>query len=325
MEPLSAFEIELLRLLQQPLPLCARPFAEIAQKLNATEEAVLDSVGRLKSAGVIRRFRGHLDYRSLGFISSLVAAHVPDDKFRAVAAAVSTLEGVSHNYCRDHYYNLWFTLQAPSLIAIEVILSGLQEDFDIAFCNLPAVRLFKLNVCFDPAGPRAPAKSASLPRDVPVPEVPPAPMELTEKEKKVLSLIQDALIICKCPFEFLDVPDLLAVLQSLHQRGAVRKIAAVLDYQKLGYVANALFCIEVPAQEISRAGADLAAFDAVSHCYQRKTCPNWPFNLYAMCHAADVATIESLARSFCTAYHLSNFQILPTVSELKKEPVRLVF
>ncbi|MHC4553560.1 MAG: hypothetical protein ACYSUT_12480, partial [Planctomycetota bacterium] len=177
MSQLSDFEIRLLRILQQPLPMCQRPFEKVSELLETSQQTVLDTINRLKEDGYIRRFRPQLNYRLLGRIASLVCAHVPDGKFDKVAGAISALAGVSHNYCREHYYNLWFTLQGTSLIAVEVARAGLRDEFEEDFHSLPATRLFKLDVRFDPAGPQAVSEiSFGAPvKEIVMPDVPPVP------------------------------------------------------------------------------------------------------------------------------------------------------
>lgn len=331
---LNDFEIQLLRVLQQPLPICEMPFAKVAELLETSQPTVIETIQRLKDAGFIRRFRPQLNYRALGRIASLVCAHVPDEKFDRVAEAVSAMEGVSHNYCRRHHYNLWFTLQAGSLIAIDVTLDGLREDFEIDFYSLPATRLFKLDVRFDPAGPGAAvceeaASNASNAREIVMADTPPVPVELTEVERAVLGAIQMELPVTEKPFEDLpDMPegvDVIEVLRGVSKKGVLGKIAAVLNYRQLGYAANVMFCAEVEADRISDVGAELASCAMVSHCYERKTFGGWPFNLYGMCHAASVEQITEMTDSFCIANNLTHTQLLPTERELKKQPVRIVF
>lgn len=326
---LSPFEIELLKKLQEPLPLCECPFAETARALNTDQAALLEAIARLKASGVIRRFRGHINYRPLGRIASLATAHVPHEKFDAAANAVSRLPGVSHNYCRDHHYNLWFTLQAGSLIAIGVTLEGLRDEFDIEFRSLPAVRLFKLSFQLGPSGPDPAflcAQDSSCVKNMPVSDVPPPAVELTAPEKALLSCIQEELPLIERPFESYRQQinaDVYSLIDSLQQKGVLSRVSAVPDYTKLGYAANALLCIEVPETHISAIGTALAAHNLVSHCYQRRTFPGWSYNLYAMCHAGEMTTIEDFARQFSRRQNLQRFQILPTVAELKKQPVKI--
>ncbi len=331
MSALTDFEIQLLRTIQQPLPICPRPFAKVGELLETTEQAVLETITKLKNDGFIRRFRPQLNYRALGRIAALVCAHVPDEKFDAVASAVSALDGVSHNYCRNHHYNLWFTLQAGSLIAIDVTLDGLKDEFDVEFHSLPATRLFKLDVRFDPAGPEAIAKQpfASPAAEMRMSDVPPVPVELTDTEKQVLGAIQSELPVTEMPFDVIpELPeaiDVIEVLQSVSDKGVLRKIAAVLNYTRLGYTANAMFCAEVPSDRISTVGADLAGCAMVSHCYERKTFDGWPFNFYAMCHAGSLEQIAEMTESACITHNITHTQLLTTERELKKHPVRIVF
>ncbi len=331
MTALNDFEIALLRVLQQPLPICERPFAKVAELLETSERNVLETMTQLKDRGFIRRFRPHLNYRALGRIASLVCAHVPDEKFDRVADAVNALEGVSHNYCRSHHYNVWFTLQATSLIGVDVMLDGLREDFEVEFYSLPARRLFKLDVRFDPAGPGAAtnAEPASTSKEIRLPDVPPVPVELTATEQAVLGAIQAELPVCERPFEALagmpEGVDVIETLRAVSGKGVLGKISAVLDYPRLGYTANVMFCAEVSPEQISRVGAALAACPMVSHCYERKTFGGWPFNLYGMCHAGSVEQIAEMTESFCITHNLTHTQLLPTERELKKQPVKIVF
>ena len=110
-------------MLQEDLPICWQPFDDLAKYLGTEEKTLLHQAEQLKKMGVIRRIAAFINYRALGLISTLIAAHVPQENIQAVAKAVNALENVSHNYLRQHHYNLWFTLQAPSTREIELILS----------------------------------------------------------------------------------------------------------------------------------------------------------------------------------------------------------
>ena len=104
---------KILRAVQSRLPVDERPFLKLGQDLGLSEEEVLQRLAGLKSSGVIRRIGGNFDSRSLGFVSTLCAAKVPEDKFQDFVAAVNAYQGVTHNYRRAHAYNVWFTFIAP--------------------------------------------------------------------------------------------------------------------------------------------------------------------------------------------------------------------
>jgi len=109
----------LCNLLQDGLPICKRPFADIAVKIGCDQQKIIELLKGLEEARIIRRIGALINYRALGKTGTLVAAHIPKKNLAEAAEAINALEGVSHNYLRQHHYNLWFTLQADSPEQIE--------------------------------------------------------------------------------------------------------------------------------------------------------------------------------------------------------------
>jgi len=112
------------------------------------------------------------------------------------------------------------------------------------------------------------------------------------------------------------------MIQGLIDKGVIRRIAAIVDHRKLGFAANVLFCGKVPRDRVVEAGEALARFGAVSHCYQRETIKDWPYNLYAMMHGKSMGEIQRVVNQFIEAEKIDSFELLPTEAELKKKPVR---
>ncbi len=146
---LTKLQKRLCNVLQEDLPICWEPFDDLAKYLGTDEKTLLQQIAQLKELGVVRRFRALINYRALGMKSTLVAAHVPAESLQAVTEAVNAMETVSHNYLRQHHYNMWFTLQARSTQKIELTLSDLTGRFGMEFYSLPVVHFFKLDVRFD--------------------------------------------------------------------------------------------------------------------------------------------------------------------------------
>ncbi|MHC4207930.1 MAG: hypothetical protein ACYSTT_25020, partial [Planctomycetota bacterium] len=146
---LTDFQKRVCNVLQEDLPICWKPFDDLAKYLGTDEKTLLQQIEQLKDLGVVRRIYAFINYHSLGMISTLVAAHVPQDDLQAVAEAVNALDNVSHNYLRQHHYNMWFTLQARSTRKIDLTLSDLSGRFGIDFHSMPVERFFKLGVRFD--------------------------------------------------------------------------------------------------------------------------------------------------------------------------------
>jgi len=63
---------------------------------------------------------------------------------------VNKYPGVTHNYLRDHHYNIWFTFVAPNMKAINRYIEEIIKDTGVGeIINLPAVKVFKILVNFD--------------------------------------------------------------------------------------------------------------------------------------------------------------------------------
>lgn len=147
---MDAIDRKLLNLIQEDFPIAASPFAEVAARLGIGEAEVLDRVRRLKAKGIIRRIGAVFDLRKLGFVSTLCAARVPEEKIPAFVNTVNACPGVTHNYWREHEYNVWFTLIAPDEEALAAALSEIKRKTEIEdILSLRAVRTFKINARFE--------------------------------------------------------------------------------------------------------------------------------------------------------------------------------
>ncbi|MBN1392834.1 MAG: hypothetical protein JW947_08540 [Sedimentisphaerales bacterium] len=316
---LTKLQKQLCNALQDGLPICRKPYADLAEFLGNDEKTILQETIKLKEAGVIRRIYAIINCRAIGLTSTLVAAHIPEESLQEVTEAVNGLENISHNYLRTHHYNLWFTLQAKSHEQIDAAISKLSGRFGIDFYSLPIKRVFKLDVRFDAEGGGQLNNSGPIPKN--------EKAELSEVEKQILAKLENELEVISEPFDFLcsnelKIEEVLRIIQVLIDKGGIRRIAAIVDQRKLGFAANVLFCCKVPQSRIVEAGEALARFGAVSHCYERKPVENWPYNLYAMMHSRSMGGIQHVINKFTESEKIDSFELLPTEAELKKKPVR---
>ena len=140
----------ILNRIQSDFPLTLRPYMSIADELSTSEDEVLKRLARLKEKGIIRRIGGNFVPNKLGFVSTLCAAKVPEDKINIFAEIVNRYPGVTHNYLRDNHFNIWFTFIAPSMDEIEANLENISKETRITdIINLPATKLFKIKAHFD--------------------------------------------------------------------------------------------------------------------------------------------------------------------------------
>ncbi len=141
---------EILNILQNEFPLVPCPFRVVAERLDIREEDVLDRVKKMKGDGVIRRIGAVFDPRKLGYVSTLCAARVPADKMALFTATVNASPYVTHNYRRNHDYNVWFTIIAPSEAAIQDFIAQVKIRTGIEdILNMRAVQTFKIDARFD--------------------------------------------------------------------------------------------------------------------------------------------------------------------------------
>ncbi len=138
----------ILNIIQSDFPLVSRPYAAMGERLKLTEAEVLARVRALKERGVIRRIGGNFQSKELGWISTLCAASVPEDRLDAFVSEVNSRPGVTHNYLREHKYNVWFTFIGPDWESVTETLADIRKKTGTDILNLPAEKLFKIKVDF---------------------------------------------------------------------------------------------------------------------------------------------------------------------------------
>lgn len=147
-EFMDARDRELLNEIQVGFPVEPHPYRVVGAKLGMDEKEVLARIAKLKREGIIRRLGASINSRRVGFVSTLLAAKVPPEKFEAFVRTINSCPGVTHNYERKHAYNVWFTLISSSEAEKERTIRGLIDQTGIEILELPARRIFKIRVDF---------------------------------------------------------------------------------------------------------------------------------------------------------------------------------
>lgn len=141
---------EILNEIQSRFPITSRPYLEMGNRLGISEEEVLGRVRRLKEERVIRRIGGNFHSHRLNFTSTLCAAKVPRESLEAFVELVNQYPGITHNYLRNHSYNVWFTFIAEDREYIENALREISERTGVReIRNFPARKTFKIKVNFE--------------------------------------------------------------------------------------------------------------------------------------------------------------------------------
>jgi len=147
---------------------------------------------------------------------------------------------------------------------------------------------------------------------------------LTELEKKIIASIQEDVAVTDRPYlniaKKLGIAEetLLENLQSLCDRGFIRRFGATLRHQKTGFTANAMAAWQVDEDRMEEVGNKMASFKQVSHCYRRNPTDIWPYNLYTMIHANDEEACRQTARKMSQAASVDRYTLLFSRRELKK-------
>ena len=149
MTSLDRLDKKILNRIQSDFPITHRPYRTIADDLELREADVIRRISRMREQGHIRRIGGNFVPEKLGYVSTLCAASVPEDKLEHFTRIVNQFPGVTHNYQRDNPLNIWFTFIAPSRKNIQDNLRRISEITGIQdILNLPATRVFKIKAHF---------------------------------------------------------------------------------------------------------------------------------------------------------------------------------
>lgn len=329
---MDATDRSLLNAIQNDFPIASYPYRVLGESLGITESDAFKRIQRLRQEGIIRRLGGVFDSRRLGYYSTLCAGKVPEDKIPVLAKLLDGISGVTHNYIRDHNYNVWFTLIARSYSAAEGILQNIRQVTDVTdIFSLPASRIFKINVNFDfdlaiDELEEGQNLSGDEMRTAQKSEV--VPYELSEDEISLIRVLQGNLPDSPAPFD--DIAEIIkwppdkviSVANQLLKLKILRRFGAVLRHQKAGFVANAMGVWQVDPAEAEKAGQIMARFKEVSHCYQRPTLPDWPYNLFTMIHGRTAEDCEEIMKRISLATGIKTYSMLFSVAELKKSSMQ---
>ena len=324
MNGLDELDQDLLNEIQWSFPLTSRPYHTLASKMNMAPDDVMSRIIRLKEMGIIRQLSAIFDTRRLGYKSSLVAMKVAPEKLVEVANTISEHPGVSHNYERNHDFNLWFTIAVPPGKSIQgavdkfTKLPGVQ-----ATRMLPTLRMFKIGVKLDMNEKKkreiAPSESKKIIQNV--------PFKATERNKRIIRELQKDLEVVERPFTGMAArlemteEQLFEQAREYEKTGVMRRYAAILRHRDAGFLANGMIVWKVSDDMIKETGETLGSFPQVSHCYQRPAYPDWPYTVFSMIHCKTRREAAKVASKIQSHIRIPEYRILFSEREFKKSRV----
>jgi DNA-binding Lrp family transcriptional regulator len=307
--PLDELDRRLLNLMQGRFPLEPRPYRRVAQLAavdGVDERVVMARVRHLLDQRIIRQVTPIFDTRALGYASMLVAAKVDAEHPHRAAKAINAHPGVSHNYLRNHDFNLWFTIatEPDSKLGLEGTLETLAHEAGATSVRqLPTLKLFKIRMDLEMEGDTRALASAAVAAD----PVELAPQPYDDVDVAAIRALQGDMPVIEEPYgpaaaalgvsqdRFLDH------LAGMQERGLLRRVAAILYHRRAGFSANGMGVWKVPEERILDVGRQMAAVRGISHCYQRPTYEDWPYSVFTMAHGRSKeecdAILDSIART----------------------------
>jgi DNA-binding Lrp family transcriptional regulator len=321
--PLDALDRKLLNLLQGRFPIISRPYAEIARLAEITEEDVLRRVARLVEHRIIREITPIFDTRALGYKSMLVAAKVDAEHPHRAAEFINSHPGVTHNYLRNHDFNMWFTIavEPHSELGLNGTLDVIQARTGAeSIRQLPTLKLFKIRMDLE-------MEKGTDTLAAPGEAVPPKeldPIELSDEDIATIRATQGKMPVVGEPYapaaERLGVEqdEVFARLESLRERGGLRRVAAILFHRRAGFSANGMGVWGVPRERILETGIQMAAFRGISHCYERPTYKDWPYSVFTMAHGRSKEECDAILDSIAAQTGVTERATLYSSTEFKK-------
>jgi siroheme decarboxylase len=326
--PLEEVDKRLLNLLQSRFPLEPTPFAAVAGEAGLSEQEVMERTSRLLEKRIIREITPIFDTPALGYSSMLVAAKVDDGNPQRAARIINEHPGVSHNYLRNHDFNLWFTIAtAPdSKLGLDRTLEVLKELSGAeSMRQLPTITMFKINMNLEMEGGTDALAS-------PVEAVEPMPREavpIDDFDVAVIRALQGPMAVRPDAYApaaeklEISVERLLEHLRGMVTRKALRRVAAILYHRRAGFSANGMGVWRVPEDRIATLGPRMAAVRGISHCYRRPTYRDWPYSVFTMAHGRSKEECDAVLDGVAAVCGLSGSDRATLYSSTEYKKVRL--
>jgi DNA-binding Lrp family transcriptional regulator len=326
--PLDDLDRRLLNLMQGSFPIEPRPYLRVAQLAEIEESEVMSRVQHLLDERIIRQVTPIFDTRALGYSSMLVAAKVDAENPHRAAQVINSHPGVSHNYLRNHEFNLWFTIatEPDSKLGLDGTLQALaQEAGAESVRQLPTLKLFKIRMDLEMEGDTDALAAAAVATE-PI-ELDPQPYD--EHDIEVIKALQGDMPVVAEPYApaaaklGLDQESFLDHLAGMQERGLLRRVAAILYHRRAGFSANGMGVWKVPEPDIYEIGRQMAAVRGISHCYQRPTYADWPYSVFTMAHGRSKEECDAILDSISEMTGITERATLYSSTEFKK--IRLLY
>ena len=327
---LDDLDRRLLNLMQGSFPLDPRPYAAVAEAAELREAGGARARRRVcsRSGSSARSRRSTTLARSATARCSSRRRSIPSTR-GAAAKIINSHPGVSHNYLRNHEFNMWFTIavERDSKLGLDGTLDVLaradRRGVDPPAADAQAVQ--------DPHGPRDGGRHAGacLARRARRPPRRSEAIDYDERDMAVIRATQGDLPVVAEPYAAaaaalgMGVGELLEHMTGMRERGLLRRVAAILYHRRAGFSANGMGVWKVPAEQIEALGPRMASYRGISHCYQRPTYTDWPYSVFTMAHGRSKEECDAVLDAIAGDTGSTERATLYSSTEFKK--IRLLY
>lgn len=138
----------LINRLQDGIRVCDRPYFDLAQELNISEDEILARLERMLEDGRLSRFGPMFHAERMGGGLTLAAMSIPEPEFDDVAEQVNQFPEVAHNYERNHELNMWFVLATETPEGVADTIKKIELTTGYPVFNMPKKEEFYVGLRF---------------------------------------------------------------------------------------------------------------------------------------------------------------------------------
>ncbi|MBN2039729.1 MAG: Lrp/AsnC family transcriptional regulator [Spirochaetes bacterium] len=328
MKKLTELEKKILNRIQKDWQITKNPFAGLSDELGIDESVLISTIQNLKDNKIIKDITAIFNAESLGYESALIAFKVPEDKIENAASIINCNPGVSHNYLRDHNYNIWFTLAVAPEKSLKKEARTIAERTGASdFLIFKNEKLFKIGLILDIGDTDKPDPEKIKLQTGKQADYRP----LTEEEKKAVYLLQTELPLSSRPFK--DVIEesgikikeerLIDLCNIFKKEKIIRRYSAILKHTQAGFSHNAMTAWKVAQKADSETVKIFLSLPSISHLYLRTIHPGkWEHGLFAMIHAKSEKDLNSIIKKLEKKSGINDYLVLHSLKEFKKQRIR---
>ena len=191
--------------------------------------------------------------------------------------------------------------------------------------QLPTLKLFKIRMDLEMEKGTKDLAAAGVAQD----PMEPDPIELSDLDIAVIRALQGDMPVIPEPYApaaaelGISQAALLEHLESMKERKALRRVAAILFHRRAGFSANGMGVWNVPEERIMEVAPLMASFRGISHCYQRPTYEDWPYSVFTMAHGRSKEECDAILDSIAEESGIEDRRTLYSSTEFKK--IRLLY